>query len=511
MNARRRLSVSILVVVAFAAGILSATVGGNWLGAGDRIGTPAHAIQATPEAIRTAPDPMALAFENAFVDVSDRVNPAVVQIRSEQVRERQFSNPFEGSPFEDWFRRPDDQQRTFRTQALGSGVIIRDDGHIATAAHVIRDATELEVMLQDGTYHDATVVGKDEASDLAVIKIEGEHLPVVSFGSIDTVRPGKWVLAFGSPLSEDLGNTVTSGIVSAVGRTSRNLSTLNAYAAFIQTDAAINPGNSGGPLVDLSGNLIGINSAIYSRSGGYQGIGFAIPVDVVRNVTDQLMDSGTVERGFLGVSFNAVSASLAEALGVPRGSAQVTSVTKNAPAMKAGLKEGDVITMVDGHELRSADELRTRIGNMAPGDGVNLTVNRDGDDEAYRIMLGRRSDFVDEVAPASEQADESSRDDLGALGMTLRSLSGDAAERFGLPAGTSGVVVSAIDTESLAYREADVRQGDVIVEANRRPVESVEDLQSVMADVNSGDSFLVKVLRVQQGQVTTYFTALGKP
>jgi len=336
MSATRKTSLSILVVVAFTAGILSATVGGNWFGAGDRVGTQARAAQATPDVV--TPDPMAMAFETAFEDVADAVNPAVVQIRSEQVRERESTNPFEGSPFEQWFQMPDRGPSTFRTQALGSGVIIREDGYIATAAHVIREATSLEVQLQDGTIHDASVVGRDDASDLAVIHIDREGLPVVPFGTIGSVRPGQWVLAFGSPLAEELGNTVTSGIVSAVGRTSRNLSSLNLYAAFIQTDAAINPGNSGGPLVDLRGRLIGINSAIYSRSGGYQGIGFAIPVDVVQNVTGQLMDTGTVERGFLGVNFNSVSASLAEALEVPRGTAQITSVTSGAPAAKAGLE-----------------------------------------------------------------------------------------------------------------------------------------------------------------------------
>ncbi len=511
MSARKKVSLSLVVVVAFAAGIFSATIGGNWLGAGDRIGTAAHAYQATPESVRITPDPMAQAFETAFVDVADRVNPAVVQIRSEQIREQRQGNPFEGSPFEDFFRMPDGQQRTFRTQALGSGVIVREDGYIATAYHVIRDASSLEVMLQDGTYHKATVEGSDEASDLAVIRIDMKGLPTVAFGSIESVRPGQWVLAFGSPLSEELGNTVTSGIVSAVGRTSRNLSSLNMYAAFIQTDAAINPGNSGGPLVDLRGNLIGINSAIYSRSGGYQGIGFAIPVDVVRNVTTQLMETGTVERGFLGVGFNGVSEALAEALGVPRGSAQVTNLTDGAPAEKAGIHEGDVITAVDGHELRSSDELRTRVGNMAPGDRVALTVNRDGTPKTLQIELGRRSEFVAETTGTDAPAERPDSDDIGALGMTLRSLSGTAAERFGLPAGVSGVLVSAIEEESLAYREADIRQGDVIVEADRKPVGTVEDLRAVIRDASSGESFIVKVLRIQQDQSVTFFTALVKP
>jgi serine protease Do len=511
MNARGRFSLSLLLLATFAAGILSATVGGNWLGAGDRMGTASYASQASAESRRLSFDSPAAAFESAFVGVAEVVNPAVVQIRSEQVREQQSGNPFEGSPFEDWFRMPDQQPRTFRTRSLGSGAIVRENGYVVTNYHVVREASDLEVVLSDGTYHRATVVGSDEASDLAVIRIERQGLPVVPFGSIDDVRPGQWVLAFGSPLAEELGNSVTSGIVSAVGRTSRNLTALNLFASFIQTDAAINPGNSGGPLVDLRGHLIGINSAIYSRSGGYQGIGFAIPVDVVKNVTDQLIDSGSVERGFLGVLFDGVSQSLAEAMGVPRGSAQITSVTEGSPAEDAGLKAGDIITAVDGHELRSADELRTRVGNMAPGDRVELTLNRDGDSRVVRVELGRRSEFVDATAEAAPPGSAQESDELGALGMTLRPLSATAAERLGLPAGTMGVLVSAIDTESTAYREADMRQGDVIIEADRKPVTSPEELRSVIAGLDSGDSFIVKALRPQQGQVSTFFTALTRP
>jgi serine protease Do len=511
MSAKGRISLSLLLLATFVAGILTATVGGNWIGAGDRIGTASHAAQAATEPRRPSLDPGAMAFETAFVDVAGIVNPAVVQIRSEQVREQQFGNPFEGSPFEDWFRMPDQEPRTFRTRSLGSGVIVRENGYIVTNYHVIREASDLEVMLSDGTYHKATVVGSDEASDLAVIRIERQGLPVVPFGSIEDVRPGQWVLAFGSPLAEELGNTVTSGIVSAVGRTSRNLSALNLFASFIQTDAAINPGNSGGPLVDLRGSLIGINSAIYSRSGGYQGIGFAIPVDVVKNVTDQLIDSGTVERGFLGVLFDGVSESLAQAMDVPRGSAQVTSVTEGSPAEDAGLEAGDIITAVDGHELRSADELRTRVGNMAPGDRVELTLSRDGDRRVVRVELGRRSEFVDRTAETAPSGDAPESDDLGALGMTLRTLSATAAGRLGLRAGTTGILVSAIDTESTAYREADIRQGDVIVEADRRPVTSLDEFRSVIGDLESGESFIVKVLRPQQGQVGTFFTALTRP
>ena len=506
MGFKGRISVTILLVVTFTAGILSATMGANWFGAGERVGTPAIAGVPTP-----LTDVSAATFDEAFVTTAERINRSVVQIRSEQVRRLpggQGSNPFEGSPFGDFFRMPDQQPQEFRSEALGSGVIVRENGYIVTNNHVVDGAEELQVVLVDGTFHDATVVGKDAESDLAVIRIEKEGLPAVPFGDISKVRVGQWVMAFGSPLSTELGNTVTSGIVSALHRTSRNLSALNLFASFIQTDAAINPGNSGGPLVNLAGELIGLNSAIYSRSGGSQGIGFAIPVDLVERVSRQLIESGTVERGFLGVNFDAVSPALAQAVGVARGAAQVTSVTASSPAAEAGLREGDVITDVNGRELRSAEELRTTIGNMAPGDRVTLSVRRDGDRIEIPVKLGRRAEFINETASAAPAAVD---DGLDAMGLTLRSLETQGAEQLGLPGGTGGVQLTDVDQNSDAWRNAELRPGDVIVEANRVTIRTVDDFRQVVAAATPGKPFMVKVIRASNGTSRTFLTALTRP
>ncbi len=504
-----RTSIAILVVVAFTAGILSATMGANWFGAGDRAATPARAVPADLQ--RT--DVSAATFEDAFVSTAERINESVVQIRSEQVRRLPGTrnvNPFEGTPFGEFFRMPDQQPQEFRSEALGSGVVIRSDGYIVTNNHVVDGAEELQVVLANGTFHKATVVGKDPESDLAVIRIDADGLRAVPFGRIADVRIGQWVMAFGSPLAAELGNTVTSGIVSALHRTSPNLTRLNLFASFIQTDAAINPGNSGGPLVNLAGELIGINSAIYSRSGGSQGIGFAIPVDVVESVTRQLVENGSVERGFLGVNFDAVSPALSQAAGVPRGSAQVTAVTPDAPAAEAGLREGDIITHIDGRELRSSEELRTTIGNMAPGDRPTLTVHRDGGTREIAVRLGKRSEFLAQAAE-NQPAEGAGEDALESMGLTLQALDAQRAESMGLENGTRGVLVTAVDAASDAYRSAELRQGDVIVEAGRKPVRSVQDFREVVEASEEGKPFMVKVLRASQGQVRTFFTALTRP
>ena len=333
----RKYSVFLLFAAAFVAGIFFATAGANWLGFADLAGATSEASSSDVVAPvehgqygESVPIPSRNDFSDAFISVAETVNPAVVQIRTERLIEGQ--NPFQGSPFEDMFRQPDGENQPQPSTALGSGVIVRENGYIVTNNHVIENAEELTVIMIDGRQLSAEIVGTDASSDLAVIRVEETALPVLSLDRGASVRVGEWVMAFGSPLSNDLGNTVTSGIVSAVRRTSARLSSLNLYASFIQTDAAINPGNSGGPLVNLDGQLVGINSAIYSRTGGNQGIGFTIPVDVVQNVANQLITNGAVARGGLGVRFGGVSRTLAEALGVPQGAAQITEVLPSSVA-----------------------------------------------------------------------------------------------------------------------------------------------------------------------------------
>ena len=518
MSSKGRISLAIFLVAAFLSGILFSTVGANIFNLGHLVGTESRAEGTRVEVASTAAD-----LEDAFTIVAESVNPTVVQIRSERAVRRQSpfgggQNPFEGTPFEDFFGGPGGpgggNDAPQYSSGLGSGVIARADGYIITNNHVIDGADELEVVLFDGSVYDAEVVGTDPGSDLAVVKIDAEGLPQVSYGRSDQVRVGQWVMAFGSPLSQDLGNTVTAGIVSAIGRTSENLMSLNSFAAFIQTDAAINPGNSGGPLVNLRGELVGINSAIFSRSGGNQGIGFAIPISVVENVTTQLIESGAVERGQLGLYPGRVSPTLAEALGVPRGAALVTDVIDGAAADRAGLKSGDIIVAIDGRQLRDYTQIFSTVANKRPGDVVRLeVVDEDGDRRTVEVKLDRRDDTVAENGPrANPNREEGEEAEIDALGLSLRELDAATTQRMGLQGAIEGVLIADLDRASEAFRDAELRPNDIIVEIDRKPVRSMREFRSVYRDVEAGEMFVVRAVRpIQNGQTRTIVTALTKP
>ncbi len=515
MSVKRSIPLALFLIAAFLGGIFFTTLGANLLSSGE-VTAVSHAEIAPHEdgttAISEERVKPALELEEAFTQVADAVNPAVVQIRSEKVIQQ--NNALQGTPFEDFFSPFGEKTpgQDFRAEGLGSGVIARSDGYIITNNHVIAGADELEVRLYDGKFYDAEVIGTDPLSDLAVIKIDEEGLPSISYGENDRIRVGQWVMAVGSPLSMDLGNTVTVGIVSAIGRTSDQITNLNAFASFIQTDAAINPGNSGGPLVNLRGRLIGINSAIYSRSGGYQGIGFAIPVDVVENVATQLIDQGSVSRGYLGVYFAGVSETLSEALDVPRGAAQVTRVDAGTPARNAGLQKNDIIISVDGHELRDANQIRTIVGNKHPGDEVDLEVIRNNEEFDVTIVLGKRPDDYATQTPTLEREnnEEQSMESLGLHG--LRNLTPEILQNLEVKdQDVEGVIIGDIDRNSAAYREAELRQRDIIVEINREKVASQGDFSRIYKKIESGESFLVRVLRPQNDQLVSFLTALEKP
>ena len=386
MQIRKRITPAVLLLVAFLSGIFFSTVGANLFDRGNLIGTEGKAGVAEVAPARLG---AALDLEQAYTAVAEAVNPAVVQILAEKLtRTETRANPFEGTPFQDFFSAPGGRQapEPYRQQGMGSGAIVREDGFIVTNNHVVEGADELKVKLLDGTLYDARIVGTDPATDLAVIKIDASALPFIATGDSDVLKAGQWVMAFGSPLSPELSNTVTSGIISAVGR-------LQSFGGdgvqnYIQTDAAINPGNSGGPLVDLRGRLIGINTAIYSRTGGYQGIGFAIPVNTVRNVVEQLIANGKVEHARLGVEYGPATESLIEALDLPRGAAQVARVVAGSAADRSGVRPGDVIVAIDGQTLTNSLQLSQIVGSKQPGDRVGLTVNRDGDVQEIEVKLG---------------------------------------------------------------------------------------------------------------------------
>lgn len=495
------------------------TVGANIFNLGDRIGVPTHAAEGT---LIEQNIPGVSDLENAFTQVADRVNPTVVQIRAEHLAtngdQPQRRNPFEGTPFEDFFGDYGfEQPSPMPRQGMGSGAIIREDGYILTNNHVIDGMNELTVIMMDGTEYDAQVVGADAVSDVAVLKIDSDGLPFVSVGDSDEIQVGQWVMAFGSPLRADLSNTVTAGIISATGRVQgggfapglqETPSGPTPTHNFIQTDAAINPGNSGGPLVNLRGELIGINTAIISRTGGFQGIGFAIPSNSAIDVATQLIESGRVERGRLGVSYGPASASLIDALRLPRGAAVVEQVNPGTAADEAGLRNGDIIVSVNGRELTNHQQLSLWIGSMRPGETVEITVNRDGDLEKLEVELGEWEGATEELA-SSEAGSRSPREQMmDELGLTLGNVTPDLARRAGFENGVEGVIVTDVNPSSDAFREANLRTGHVIIEIDRQPVRTLEEFEAAYEDIQPGETFLVR-LRTPGGG--TNVTALTKP
>jgi len=510
-GATRKLSVALLVVAAFVAGVFFVTSSGAIFGDGF-LGLSAEAQQASvargdvSQGIETATE-----LGEAFAAVAEAVNPAVVSISSTQLVERPaMGNPFEGTPFEQFFGGGGSNGggEVVPRSALGSGAIVRPNGYIITNNHVVEDADQLRVQFFDGTELPAEVIGTDPFADLAVIKVDAEDLPFLGYGDATGLRVGQWVLAVGSPLQQTLSNTVTAGIISALGRSQG----INRLENFIQTDASINPGNSGGPLVNLGGELIGINTAIATRTGGFQGIGFAIPVDIVRNVTDQLIETGDVERGYLGVSFGSISQSLARALNVPPGAAQISSVQPGSAAADAGLEGGDVIVAVNGNELTNSNELLSIVANRRPGDELNITYVRDEERRQTTVELG--------VRPEDEQAQRRPRRDRQPsqgemrsqemMGMMLSDLTASTAREFGYDTDTEGVIVTDVERASEAFRDANIRPGDLIVRVEGERIASLNDFERVYEEIPDGESFLLTLQRGGQGGAQIYRTALTK-
>ena len=511
MNVTKRgFSYFLVAVVMFVAGMVFVSAGGSLFGVARGISAESMALPGTKQVAPVTSSP--LAFEEAFLRVSEAVNPAVVQISSSKRVPQPSADFFGSNPlFEEFFgrRRGDggeNEDRYQLQQGLGSGAIIHPDGYIVTNRHVINNAEELEVKLFDGRQFSAKVIGSDELSDIAVIQIDvDEELPFLDSGTRQDLRVGQWVLAFGSPLSATLSNTVTAGIVSALGRFSQE----NRIENFIQTDAAINPGNSGGPLLNLSGELVGINTAIYTRTGGYQGIGLAIPVKTVDSVVEQLIRQGRVSRGYLGIRFSAISESLSRALDAPRGAAQVASVEAGGAADAAGIEQGDVIVAINGKELTNANELLSVVATSGPGDQLEIEYIRDDGRHTTTVELGERREDLAAAAPEPEEPESHGvlEDIQNQLGVEMLTLDSEIADRYGFEKDLRGVVLVDVDQTSEAYRDADIRPRDVIVEADRREVESVGGFIAIYREVERGDTFLVRVNR----RGNTFLTALTKP
>ena len=525
MSIKRSYPLFIFLTCAFVAGVFFTTLG-SALFTGKEVTAVSHASRFLPGNGTTALSSNATsaeALEDAFTRVAESVNPAVVQIRSEKkVPHGSFDNsPLDGTPFEDMVPSPPSSNNApdfFLSEGLGSGVLASPDGYIITNNHVIDNSDQLEVRLHNGQFFEGEIVGTDPLSDLAVIKIDATNLPYISYGAMDDVKVGQWVMAFGSPLSQELGNTATLGIVSATERTSDQINNLNIFSSFIQTDATIYPGNSGGPLVDINGRLVGINSAIFTKSGNFQGIGFAIPVDVVENVATQLVEQGIVKRGFLGVNFAPVSETLSELLNVPRGSAQITAVSSGSAADQADLRQNDIILEVDNRPLLDYNQLRTIIANKRPADRVDMRIVRNGQERDVQVILGEREDDPNVRRPEAPSRSGNARagdntEVLKTFGLTrLEPVTQDLLRELGIDqSDITGVIIIEIDTQGIAYRDAKLQRGDIIVEVKGEPVENREEIIDVFRPLNRGETALVRVLRPQNGQFVSFLTALEKP
>jgi serine protease Do len=439
-----------------------------------------------------------------FVTIAKQAKASVVNISSVKKTARgaeRFPSPFFDDPF---FRRFFGEQfegrmpapREHREQGLGSGVIVTSDGYIVTNNHVVEGADELTVSLPDKRTFKGKVVGTDPKTDVAVIKIDALDLPVLPWGDAGQLQVGEMVLAVGNPFG--LSQTVTMGIISAIGRA--NMGIVD-YEDFIQTDAAINPGNSGGALVNLKGELIGINTAIFTQSGGYMGIGLAIPSNMAKSVMQNLIKHGKVIRGWIGVSIQEVTPDLAKEFGaVETTGALVADVMDDSPASRAKLERGDIITAYNSTAIRDPGQLRSLVAETAPGTTVTVSILREKKSQDIKVTIG---ELPKELAKTSSR--DSGKGEHALTGITVENLSSQS-ERFGRSKGRAGVVVTDIEANSPAER-AGLRTGDIIREINRKPVKDVRDFERLTNELRPNAPVL---LLLNRGNATIFLSLSGE-
>jgi len=454
-------------------------IGGGLLRTG-LIHVPGYEVHAAPNvSVHVVQDasPTSLAdFRNGFSSVVDPALPAVVNVSSTKVVKQQdvpnmFEDPFFRQFFGNQFGQQQQHPETEREHSLGSGVIVNSEGYILTNNHVIAGASDIEVFTQARNKYRARVVGADPRTDVAVIKVDASGLPTLPFADSSKIKVGDIVFAIGDPFG--IGETATMGIVSATGRGLGGA--IEHYEDFIQTDAPINPGNSGGALIDLRGDLVGINTAIISGGGGgNQGVGFAIPVNLAHNVMDQIVAHGKVVRGYLGVTIQNLDPDMAKAFGLTHGGgALVGDVTPNSPGAKGGLERGDVILQLNGTPVNGSEDLSLRISEMAPGSQAHLQVYRNGHTQDVDVTLG-------EFPQQNKAGQPLTTGGAAAKGLQVQNLTGEVRQQLGLPEDVTGVVVTSVDPGSAADA-AGIQEGDVIQEVDRKPVHSVDDYQRDLA------------------------------
>jgi serine protease Do len=452
----------------------------------------------------------------SFADLTQQLAPAVVNIATRQRVRVANTNPFAGTPFEDLFgggaaTGGNQGAQTREAQSLGSGFIISADGYVVTNNHVITadgqgEVESITVNMPDGTEYPAKLIGRDAASDLAVLKISASKpLPFVKFGDSRSARVGDWVIAIGNPFG--LGGSVTSGIISAVYR---NTGSGSAYDRYLQTDAAINRGNSGGPMFDMKGQVIGINNAIYSPTGGSVGIGFAIPADTAAPIVERLKNGQTIERGYLGIRIQPLNEDLADSLGIPHRKGEFVQATEpGKPAAAAGIQPGDVVLTVAGKEVNPDQTLSYIVANTAPGSRIPIELIRDGRRMAVTAIVGKRPS-EEELAqqtfdPSGAQADDPlnkapKQQGAGlpekALGLSVIPLSPQIARQLGAAENTQGLVVTVVDPSSDAGAKGLLR-GDIILSANYRAINSVAALEETIRGAKTSNRVAV-LLRIQR-------------
>ena len=428
-----------------------------------------------------SPKQATVGWESGFADIADLMAPSVVTITSEKTVTTRSSNPFEDFFGFDPFGRGRGGTQSRVQQATGSGVIVRSDGYIITNNHVVDGADKVTVRLNDGRELEGTAV-VDPRTDLALVKIDADNLTAAGFADSDKLRVGEWAIAIGTPFQ--LKNTVTVGVISAI-RTDSPIATENTYMQeYIQTDASINPGNSGGPLVNVHGQIIGINFMIYSKSGGNMGIGFAIPSNTVKYVMNELIKNGKVTRGYLGLGPADLDEDTKSTLGVSSG-VLVESIEKGTPAYKAGIRVKDVIVKIGDEEIKTSNDLRNVVQRTAPGTKVDVEVVRNGEKLKFNVEMGEMGSDTVSVGGESESTDNDT-------GMVVSDIPESMRERLGLEDDMSGVLVREVQEGSPAGR-AGIRSGYVITEIGSTPVRNVTDYKKALRGAKKGRTYLVTV------------------